>query len=182
MNQHISAYASRGFTLVESLITLALGSILIITAITTMTQLIASNRITTEINSLSAHLQLARSEAIKTGHRAVLCPSADGRRCLGSGEWHRGYMVFVDTDADRKPDPGETVVRMHQIDSNAVMVDAGRRKTVTYQSTGWAPGSNLTVTFCDPSGRTDPKAVVVSMTGRPRVATTHPSGRELSCG
>lgn len=182
MNHRIHAHSSSGFTLMEILVTLALGTILITVAVPAMAQMIASNRVTSAINNFTAHLQLARSEALKTGQRTVLCPSADGTGCLGSRDWHRGYMIFVDTDADRSRDPGEAVVKVHQIDSDAFLVNAGERKTVTYQPSGGSAGSNLTVTFCDANGRTNPKAVVVSMSGRPRIATIHPNGTQLSCG
>jgi len=181
MNQPVHTNANRGFTLVEALVTLTLVSTLLTAGVSTMSRLIASSRITSEINHLTAHLQLARSEAVKTGQRAVLCPSSDGSSCLGSQDWAQGYMVFVDADADRERDPGETIVHVHQIDSDVVKLNAGQRKTVTYQATGWAPGSNLTIAVCDAGGNAQPKAVIVSMTGRPRVDTIHPNGGELSC-
>lgn len=178
---HVIVRPLTGFTLVESLVALAVAAILLMGAVPAMLQLLASNRIATEVNSLTAHLQLARSEAIKQRHRAVLCPSADGRRCLGSRDWDRGYMVFVDQDADRRRDRDETVLRFRALAEGDIRLDAGRRKSLAYQPTGLAPGSNVTFTICDPGDRVAPRAVVVSNTGRPRVATTHPGGGELSC-
>jgi len=170
-----------GFTLVEMLMTLSIISILIGGAIPSMMNLIAYNRIAVEINNLTGLLQLARSEAIKRNHRAVLCSSSDGSRCLGSKDWNLGYMVFIDRDADRKRDKDEAVVHFRALSVDGIQLHAGERKTLSYQPSGWAPGSNLTFTICDPSGRVSPRAVVVSSTGRPRVADVHPNGSELSC-
>jgi type IV fimbrial biogenesis protein FimT len=181
MNHRFNASRNRGFTLVEGLATLTLGSLVLATGIPALSELMASNSIRSEVNSLVAHLQLTRSEAIKTGHRAVLCPSADGAHCLGSADWGKGYMVFVDEDADRTRDLSERVVRFRNITGDSLQIDAGSRRTVTYQATGWAPGSNLTIAVCDSADRAEPRAVVVSMTGRPRTADVDPSGMPLSC-
>ena len=115
MNHRFNASHNRGLTLVESLATLTLGSLVLATGIPALSELMASNSIRSEVNSLVAHLQLTRSEAIKTGHRTVLCPSADGAHCLGSSDWGNGYMVFVDEDADRTRDLSERVVRFREI-------------------------------------------------------------------
>ncbi len=171
----------KGFTLVESLTTVCLGAVLLSQGIPSMMNLASANRITTELNTFTAHLHLARSEAIKTNYVAVICPSKDGDTCLGSQDWHNGYMLFIDQDSDRKRDKNEPVIRYHPIDNQVLTVDAGRRKTISYQSTGWAKGSNLTVTFCALSGNTKPRAVVVSMTGRSRIADIHPNGDALNC-
>jgi len=170
-----------GFTLVETLVSVCLGAIVAAMAAPALGDIIANSRITTEINNMAGHLHLARSEAVKRGQRAVICPSDNGERCLGSGDWAGGYMVFIDADEDRRRDADEPVVNFHQIDARSVRVNAGTRKTVTYRPTGWAPGSNLTITFCDAYDRVPPKAVIVSMTGRPRVDHIHPNGGALNC-
>ncbi len=181
MKRSVSHQHQTGFTLVEMFATLMISSVLITGVIPGVIKLIASNRITTEINSLTSYLHLARSEAIKQHHRAVLCSSADGRRCLGSKDWGQGYMVFIDRDADRMRDSDETVIHFRALNTNKIRLDAGLRKTVAYQPTGWAPGSNLTFTVCDPGNWVSPRAVVVSSTGRPRVADIHPNGSKLTC-
>jgi type IV fimbrial biogenesis protein FimT len=173
---------SSGLTLVETLVTLAVGSIVLAVGIPALAGLVAGNRITSELNTLTTHLHLARSEAMKRGLRAVICPTRDGATCLGSQDWGQGYMLFADFDADRERDPDETVLQVHRVDGGQIRIDSGGRRTIAYQADGFARGSNLTVTFCDAAGRADPKAVVVSATGRPRVADIHPNGDPLSCG
>lgn len=181
MNHRLNASRNRGFTLVESLATLTLCSVVLATGVPAFSEMLATNSIRSEVNSLVAHLQLARSEAVKTGHRAVLCPSSDGERCQGTSDWGNGYMVFVDENADRSRDANERVIRFREITKNSLKIDAGLRKTVTYQATGWAPGSNLTIAVCDAADRVEPRAVVVSMTGRPRVSDVDPDGAPLQC-
>jgi type IV fimbrial biogenesis protein FimT len=179
--QHTYSTQNHGFTLVETLVSLCIACVVLTIAIPSFSKLIAANRISTEVSTLTRHLQLARSEAIKQQQKAVLCPTDNGESCLGNSDWNKGYMVFIDQDADRKRDPEEALIHLHSIDSQATQVDAGQRKTVSYQPSGWAKGSNLTITFCDANAQAQPKAVVVSMTGRPRTTDIHPNGSPLSC-
>jgi type IV fimbrial biogenesis protein FimT len=170
-----------GFTLVESLITLSITSILLSTAVPSFNGFIAAKRISAEVSTLTQHLHLARSEAIKQGSRAVLCPTDNGDECLGSGDWNKGYMVFIDNNANRERDPDEQLIHQHSLKTDLLRVNAGRRKTVSYQISGRAKGSNLTITFCDAHDNAKPRAVVVSMSGRPRTADIHPNGSALTC-
>src|SRR5690606_17346801 len=52
-------------------------------------------------------INLARSEAIKRGARVDLVPAGDG------GDWTEGWVVFVDTDDDQRPDAEEQIVYTH---------------------------------------------------------------------
>lgn len=169
-----------GFTLIEGITTLSLSALVLSLGIPSMQHLIAASRITSEANLLTAHLHLARSEAVKRRLPAVLCPSKDGNQCMGSQDWGQGYMVFIDADNDSRFDAGESVLRHHAM-AASLDIDAGKRKTVKFQATGWAPGSNLTITLCDGHDRAAPKAVIVARTGRTRTDDIHPSGRPLKC-
>jgi len=52
-------------------------------------------------NSLAAHLEYARSEALRRVQTITVCPSRDGRHCRLDGDWHRGWIIF--TDAEKPP-------------------------------------------------------------------------------
>ncbi|MCG5513293.1 GspH/FimT family pseudopilin [Ectothiorhodospira shaposhnikovii] len=58
---------ANGFTLVELMVTLAVAAILATVAVPGFTQMIQSNRVTTQTNELVSAFALARSEAIKRG-------------------------------------------------------------------------------------------------------------------
>ena len=181
MPAHPKHVLNGGFTLIQSTVTLCVVSIVLSTAVPSLGDVIAANRLTTELNLLTSFFYTARSEAVMRGRRATVCPTTQGDKCLGSRDWALGYMVFIDEDADRRRDPTEPLVRLHAVATDAVRINAGRRKTVSYLPDGSAPGSNLTITFCDNSGRVPPKALVVSMSGRSRVTGVHPNGEELTC-
>jgi len=177
-------HCQSGFSLVELVTTLAVSSILITVGIPSMQQLMASQRMTASVNTVVSHLHLARSEAIKYGFHAVLCPSPDGDACIKSMQWQQGFILFVDENVNRKRDPGEKLLRWFQPGSRGqqirISTTTGRR-WIRYQSTGLALGSNVTITFCDSGGFVAPKAVIISNTGRPRISTEKPNGDSLVC-
>ena len=67
----------RGFTLVELLIVLAVGSILLAIAIPGYAFLVNASRLATVTNDLVTVLHLARSEAIKRGVRVTVCKTGN---------------------------------------------------------------------------------------------------------
>ncbi|MFQ5936970.1 MAG: Tfp pilus assembly protein FimT/FimU, partial [Acidiferrobacterales bacterium] len=64
----------RGYTLHETLITLVIISVLIVSAVG-FARLVRSTHISTQVNALVADLNLARSEAIKRAQPVTLCKS-----------------------------------------------------------------------------------------------------------
>ena len=110
-----------GFTLVELLVSMAVMAILLTLAVPAFSEAMVSSRLTSVANSFLSHLYLARSEAIKRNGRAVLCKSADGLACSGSGGWHQGWILFHDANNNagsgrrrkRDPDSVSLALRFH---------------------------------------------------------------------
>jgi type IV fimbrial biogenesis protein FimT len=175
----------RAFSLHEALVTLVVISTASTVAVPAYQQLIASQRISSAVNSLVTALHLARSEAIKRNVRAVLCPSIDGRICRGSGTgdtaWENGYLVYIDRNANHEFDADDMVVWSSGAHEGLHIRSSANRDQVIYQPNGMAPGSNLTFMFCDKRGRGTPRAVIVSNTGRPRTSTLDASGSAIAC-
>lgn len=82
----------QGFTLIELMLTISVAAVLLTVGVPSFQEFIASNRLTSEVNGLSAFIQLARSEAIKSGRRVTLCASSDGTSCATTGYWEQGYL------------------------------------------------------------------------------------------
>ncbi|MFC1602980.1 GspH/FimT family pseudopilin [Pseudomonadota bacterium] len=173
-----------GFTLVELMTTLVVMIMVIATGVPAMQKLFANQQMVSSVNTMASHLHLARSEAVKRGLRAVLCPSLDGETCLKSTQWQRGFILFADENANRKREAGEELLRIFQSNNKNPQIritSTEGRRWVRYQAMGDAPGSNLTLTFCDSHDFVDPKAIIISNTGRPRISTAKPNGGPLDC-
>lgn len=172
----------RGFTLLELMSSISIAAVLTTTAIPAFNGLVQRNRISTEINTFVSHLHYARSEAVKRGSRVVICRSADGLGCGLTEGWHKGWITFVDTNANREFDAGESLLRVETGEENGVEITSGQRRRVVYQSTGFSPGTNGTYIFCDPEHPEWAKAVILSNSGRTRLSETAPDGSALACG
>lgn len=81
-------HVSRGFTLLELLVTLAVLAIVLGLAVPSFQGIIQRNRLTAATNELVAAIQLARAEAIRRNRQVVLCPTTNGTSCNGS-DWMR---------------------------------------------------------------------------------------------
>jgi len=171
----------RGVTLIELLVTLSVAAILLTLGIAGFRSLIANARMTNAANSLIAHLQLARSEAVKRNVRVKLCPSEDGQRCLANlpALWHRGYIVAVVDDAGTLVPP---VLRHVDADEmRGVTVSSGSIGGFIYlpdgtaQVVGSPSGTNWAVKICDPGDNERIRQVAVNSVGRAYVQCNDPA-------
>ena len=171
----------RAFSLYEALVTLTVVSTVTAVAVPSFQQLTSSQRMSGAVNSLVTALHLARSETIKRGERAVLCPSSDGRTCHNNTVWEEGYLLYIDRNGNHELDADDMVVQLFGATEGLHIRSSAHRDHVTYQPNGMASGSNLSFTFCDKHGRGAPRAVIVSNSGRPRTSTRDASGGAISC-
>lgn len=165
-----------GQTLIELLCVLAVVAVLAGLALPAAAELLRDMRQRERVTAFVVSAQLARSEALRRGHAVTLCPSADGESC--GEDLARGWIVFADRGGDRDRDPDDALLDRYQAPDSGPVRTSVRRFT-------WRPAgrraTNGTVTFCAEAPSRRSRAVVVSYTGRPRVAERLPDGRRLPC-
>jgi type IV fimbrial biogenesis protein FimT len=167
-----------GFTLWELLCTLSVAGIALAAGVPTFRSFLLDARLTADVNGWVLAVQLARSEAAKRRYPVVVCLTADTRGCDVT-EPGAGWMVFVNLDDKYPPErsPSEPLLFVHMKEIAGAIVSnrpyyefrVGRRST------------NGTTVFCDGRGTPAARAVIVSYTGRPRVATQDADGHPLQC-
>jgi type IV fimbrial biogenesis protein FimT len=158
----------KGFSVIELMIVLSVAALLIATAVPSFTATIQNNRLVTQVNELHAGLSLARSEAVKRNRSVTVCRSSNGASCAGS--WEDGWIVFVDTDFDGAVDGGEEVLNVKQAVPGNITVDFSATQVI-YAGNGIArAGSNGVFTLCDSRGDEAVRGLVISPSGRPRLA------------
>ena len=170
-----------GFTLLELLVAIAVAGVFVGLVMPTFDSLLLDNRRTARINNLVTALHLARSEAIKRGKVVAICPTGGTDNCAGSDAgWEHGWLVFANLDRDDPPriDDDEPVLFRYSADRHAQI--RANRRAFTYRPFD-KNSTNGTIVFCDRRGAAHARAVVISYTGRPRIADKSASGGALTC-
>jgi type IV fimbrial biogenesis protein FimT len=169
-----------GITLLELMVVLAVAAILLSLAVPALTGVVGSGRLASASNMLVASLHLTRSEAIKRNARAVMCPSANGAACADGGGWHQGWLVFHDANNNAALDGGESVILSQEALSPDVRLTGNQpvARYISYSPSGAAQlvsgafqAGTLTVCLRSPEPAAA-RQIILSSTGRPRVAKT----------
>jgi type IV fimbrial biogenesis protein FimT len=171
----------RGYTLLELLVALMLAVVLLVLGVPGLRELALDARRTADVNAFVSAVQLSRSESAKRARAVVLCPTADGYACSRAGQpYDSGWMVFVDADGDNPPSrDGDEEVLLHYPPVMQGSIRSNRASFVFRPH--YRRSTNGTVVFCDLRGSPSARAVIVSYTGRPRVASTTAAGANLAC-
>ena len=165
-----------GFTLLELIVVLAIGSVLMSVTVPALTGMLNTQRATSTVNAFFVSLNLARSEAIKRNGRAVMCKTADGVSCTSSGGWEQGWMVFHDANNNAALDAGEVVIQRQGPASRGMRL-TGNSSVANYVSFSPSGTAKLTsgafqagtFTLCAAyTSSTDVRQIVLSGTGRSR--------------
>lgn len=169
-----------GYSLYELIVTMLIVATLFSLGVPSFSALMARQAQRAEIDALFHAIHVARKESIMRRKVVSLCPSLDGRTCNPGRDWSDGWIMFENTDRDSPPrvDQGEILLQHHAVASD-VTIKANRRG-FTLRST-FLRATNGTFTVCDSRQRIRAKALVVSYTGRPRVATATTRGEPYTC-
>lgn len=159
--------SSRGFTLVELVITLAVLAILVTLAVPAFTTLVNNNRLTAQANELVADIQAARSEAVKLNQRVTLCPSTDNATCSGTN-WGNRIMTVP---------AGAGVAVLRTSTAKGVLVVRGDAASVVFRPDGFArnaAGGLLAAQFtvCLPTTSPERNTRQIQLAAGSRLATS----------
>jgi type IV fimbrial biogenesis protein FimT len=169
-----------GFSLLELLLTIAVAALILTLGLPSFGALKARNAQRVELDALFHAVHLARKASIMRRQVVSLCPSTDSITCSPGTDWSGGFLVFENSDRDEPPelDAGEALLHRHTA-ARAVKITANRRG-FTLRAT-FLRATNGTLVVCDRAGRVAPRALVISYTGRPRVAERTPRGAAYAC-
>ena len=170
------ARRQRGFTLVETMVTLSLATITAVAGLPTFNVVSNAMRLNSASEGYFHSLMLARSEAIKRNARVVVCKSGDGQNCTTQGRWEQGWMVFHDANNNAKFDAGEAVLARQEALPKGLRF-SGNQPVANYVSYT-ALGNTVTTgggfqagtfTLCNQSaGKGDGREIIIASSGRPR--------------
>ncbi len=175
----------KGYSLIELMTTIAVASVLITVALPGMQSFRLNSHLTGEINEMISVMHLARDTAITTNSRVTLCASSAGITCE-SVAWDKGWIAFVDRDSDQFVDGDETILRAGT-DADGIEISSGEYSSfLMYRPNGRVMRNVVSENtgqflFCDRRGSDHAKAIILDLSGRPRVADNDSFGVTLSC-
>lgn len=171
-----------GFSIIELMIVLVIASILVAAAGPGFMDLLGNNRTISEVYTLRATLNNARTEALARRAPVVVCPTTDGLACADSDDWSTGYMVFVDTDDNNIADssnPDEEVIQFENGPRSVDLAFSNSDNRVRFGAQGSALGSEGTFTFCDGRGVEHARGLIVNPVGNLSAATDTDTPEDL---
>ncbi len=142
----------QGFTLIETMITIAIVAIMTAIALPSLNNFIVQMRVDNEVNELQRLLLTARNAAINSSQNAQLCPLKANDTCKPTTDWS-GRIGVISIDGLIKEKSA---------------ISTGDKLTFTSQS----------VTY-DPSGRSD-NAALITFKYCPKSDTDYARGVSLS--
>lgn len=154
---------SKGFTIVELLITVIIAGILITFAGPGFRSLMEGTKVTTVSSDLHSSLVFARSEAIKREANVVTIPL--------SADWNNGWEVVLDANNNSSKDSAEQVLLTYNVDNANVSVTANGAVSggIQYKPSGRSSGDSSASDFFTINGADTTRFVRFSLTGRPYV-------------
>ena len=172
MCQTQGARGSAGFSLVELMMAMTIGAVLLTIAAPALSGMLRNGRVLTASNALLGTVHRLQVEAITRGVRTTACTSLDGLDCGSAADWHDGWIVFRDEDADGVRDEHEMLLLAHGPMGGNISAtgNAPVRRYLSYIPAGRSAtlGGGLqmgTITVCEDGVA---RQIVISASGRPR--------------
>jgi type IV fimbrial biogenesis protein FimT len=170
--------ALRAFTLIETLVGLAIVALLLAAGAPTFHEWLGAYELANQAKHLAETMTRARTEAIRTNYRVSVCKSPDQHQCADAGSWEQGFVVFVDENANGRVDAGERILEIDGRPARGITITANRPLDdyVSYTSLGSARMLNGalqmgTFTLCRHGQRE--MHVVLANSGRVRTERTN---------
>lgn len=170
---------SRGFTLIELMVTVSISAILVGIGVPMMTGVIERNAVAGHANSFMGSVNLARSESIKRGIPVVVCrsdaPEAATPVCATSGtEWSSGWIVFADRNNNGQMDSASTnsdvLLRVQGAVTDSGGISQNTFTNLVFRPTGLMSAGASTIIFNSKSQNSSTKVCVcVFLSGRTRL-------------
>ena len=177
-------HQSRGFTLLEVMVVLAIVAILTTLAAPSFVALIQSNSVSSNVNAFIADVRYARSEAVRRGGAVLMCrsdaPEAATPGCnttAGTNGWASGWIIFEDRDGTADYSAGDQLLKVQAAITNldSIMETSGTGATkLQFTATGRMKSLSSATALQFGSNNTIPntrqRVVCINGSGRARIA------------
>lgn len=175
----------RGFTLLELMITVAVGGLLLSMAVPALQSFTNNSKRSGAVNDFVSSMHLARNTAITANSRVTICASSNATNCQAV-TWDKGWIVFVDPNSNQSVDPGETIISVSNGFDRVSLRSGEFAAYIMYRPNGRAmnasvAGNSGQFTVCDSRGAEHARVVIVELSGRPRLSDYQADGQGPVC-
>ncbi len=162
-----SSAKGAGFTLIELLVSVSIMVVVAGIAVPSYQAMINRNLLRSASHAFYTSLVLARSEAVTQNIPVVMCKSADGANCTASGDWHQGWLVFIDVDKNTSLDSGDTLIdQQASLSRPSIISQDPAVHLLVYQVDGTQRNA-VTFDLCMDSNAAQGSRIEIGLTGRP---------------
>ena len=180
-----SGNRQQGFSLGETLTTLAVLGISLSLAIPGLESLARDNARATAVNQLVATMHMARSEAITRNTPVAVCPSKDLRTCT-ENTWESGWIRFVDNNRNQVLDADELILGVSPPVPGFIIRSEIFDRALSYEPSGRvvAAGSQQRsgeFSFCATGAGESPQVVIVNPVGEAALSARQADGSRPDC-
>ena len=162
---------TKGFTLIECLIAIAIIALTIGLGISGLQQFLVKQRVNAYAGDLLQSIHTARQQAILKRSPVTLCASINGQDC--SDDWAKGHLIFLDHNGNRIRDSDEQILNHVYGSRGGESVSWKSFKvasTLQFLPTGITNHQNGTFTVCGLHTNKLARAVIITKMGRPRMS------------
>lgn len=140
-----------GYTMMELLVAILLGTILIVIAVPNYQQFIRNNQAVTLTTDFTDSLAYARTEAIKRGTPVSVCAASSTAlvACGGSGNWSNGWIIFIDSAISGTVTGAANILKTHDPLAAGTSITTGQA-FINYAPTGFVNAGTGTFTIAAP--------------------------------
>ena len=160
----------RGFSLIETLVVVAILVIILLFAHNNMShwrKIQNANRVVSEIIHL---VHFSRNYALNQRKAVTLCGSSDAKKC--DHYWAIGMLLFADANKNSVIDGSESIIKVIPLNINNTLHWNGfGGKRIIFESTGITYASNGSFTYCEADKNPlYSRQVIISRGGRARLS------------
>ena len=173
---------AQGFTLIESLVAMAIAAVLLSVATPSFRSLLLNHRLSSQVDGLVTGLNYARNSALSGNVSTTVCPIGAANSTVCGTNWAAGWMTIHD--------PAGTPTLLHRYESppglpmlSAVDSSTASAVQVSFDARGLA-SSTADFTWCDSRGSAFARSVSTLATGFVQAGLTPGQavwGAALSC-
>jgi type IV fimbrial biogenesis protein FimT len=177
---------SKGFTLLELIIIIAILGITVAFAAPGLITMIKNNRISSSANDFVAALQFAKAESAAQLTNVIICKKNNAETdCTEDGDWQRGWIVFADSNGDDAVNAGDEMILLNHEALDAKITfggTAGVRHAVTFRPAGTTSITKMeTLIMCDDREMdSNARGILITIAGRGNVVKTSET-RQTTC-